>query len=97
MATDRDVLIFVHERLAKVHGESELKDYMHALRRVIAATPLGQDSPSIGVPCNSLQDLQRELPQLDRLKAEGWWARFRRQRAERTIERLNATPRAEGR
>ena len=37
--TDRQILIWIHQRLVKVHGESELVDYMHALRGVIHGMP----------------------------------------------------------
>jgi hypothetical protein len=37
--TDRDFLIWLHQRLVKVHGESKYVDYMHFLRDIIYATP----------------------------------------------------------
>jgi hypothetical protein len=37
--TDREILIFIHQRMVKVHGESKFVDYMHALRDVIYGMP----------------------------------------------------------
>jgi len=36
--TERELLIWIHQRLVKVHGESPFFDYMHRLREVIART-----------------------------------------------------------
>ncbi|MCP3686308.1 MAG: hypothetical protein GY861_27000 [bacterium] len=36
--TDREMLIWFHERLVHVHGEDELVDYMHRLRDIIKTT-----------------------------------------------------------
>jgi hypothetical protein len=57
--SDRDFLIWLHERLHYVHGESELVDYMRTLRRIIASTP--PDKRSISFGHNSLEDLQKNL------------------------------------
>lgn len=59
MATDFEVLCFIHERLVKVHGEGECIDYMHALRRVIRATD--PTVTSAGPMCTSLDELKDEL------------------------------------
>ena len=37
--TDRAILIWIHQRLVKVHGESVYVDYMHKLREVIGGMP----------------------------------------------------------
>lgn len=42
--TDREILIWIHQRLVKVHGESKYVDYMHALRDVIYGMPKDHDS-----------------------------------------------------
>lgn len=42
--TDREILIWIHQRLVKVHGESPLVDYMHRLRDVIHGMPKDRDS-----------------------------------------------------
>ena len=42
--TDRDILIWIHQRLVKVHSESEFVDYMHALRDVIHGMPKDRQS-----------------------------------------------------
>ena len=39
---DRDFLLWLHERLVKVHGESPYYDYMHRFREIIAAIPVEQ-------------------------------------------------------
>ena len=53
MTTDREVLIWVHQRLVHVHGEPELVDYMHALRDVISRTPKGRKNRGIVVNARS--------------------------------------------
>ncbi len=47
--TDRDFLIWLHQRLVLVHGESELLDYMWKLRAIIEATPRDRNTPNCGV------------------------------------------------
>lgn len=42
--TDRDFLIWLHQRLVEVHGESSFMDYMHFLRDIIHTTPKGRRS-----------------------------------------------------
>ncbi len=39
METDREVLIWFHDRLVYVHKEKELLHYMHRLRHIIRGTP----------------------------------------------------------
>lgn len=41
--TDRDFLIWIHQRLVKVHGEREMVDYMHKLRDLIYEIPKNQN------------------------------------------------------
>ena len=36
---NRELLIFIHQRLVNVHGESKFYDYMHKLREVINDQP----------------------------------------------------------
>ena len=55
MISDRRLLIFIHERLVKVHKESELTDYMHRLRDIIIETP--PDKKSKSHTCNGICDL----------------------------------------
>jgi hypothetical protein len=57
--TDRGLLMWLHERLEHVHGEHPLVGYMHRLRGIIAATPEGQKSKSMGA--NSLDELKQKL------------------------------------
>lgn len=59
METDREVLIWLHERLVHVHGEKELLDYMHRLRHIIKATPKNQVSTK-GIH-NDIGDLLRDI------------------------------------
>jgi hypothetical protein len=61
--SDRGFLMWVHERLEHVHGESCLRDYMHKLRAIIADMPAGQNTVSVGQGKNSLEALQEELSQ----------------------------------
>lgn len=44
---DREFLIWLHERLTNIHGESECMDYMHRLRAIIANIPENQRSPAV--------------------------------------------------
>lgn len=58
---DRAFLLWIHERLAHVHGESELLGYMHKLRCIIAAIPEGQNTPNDGRGGNGYDDLVKRL------------------------------------
>lgn len=59
METDREFLIWLHERLVDVHGECELYGYMHKLRAIIAATPPNQVTP---IAClNGIDDVYERL------------------------------------
>lgn len=53
---DREFLIWLHERLEHVHGESPIVDYMHKLRAIIKATDGKQRTPNMDIG-NSLQDV----------------------------------------
>ena len=44
--TDREILIFIHQRLVNVHNESPFVDYMHKLREVIYGMPKDKQSSS---------------------------------------------------
>lgn len=59
METDYEILCWLHERLRIVHGENELVDYMHALRRIIAATPPDRRSPMFS--SHGLDDMKLRL------------------------------------
>jgi hypothetical protein len=63
METDREMLIWFHQRLVKQHKESHLFDYMHRLRWIIAATPPGRTSrgKNIQACCNNTKDLLKLL------------------------------------
>lgn len=39
VTTDRDFLIWIHERLGNVYGDHPGDEHMHKLRAIIAATP----------------------------------------------------------
>jgi hypothetical protein len=54
---DRDFLKWLHARLVVVHGESEIVDYMHKLRAIIAATDPEKVTPNTLV-FNSLGQLE---------------------------------------
>lgn len=45
--TNQEFLWWIHERLRRVHGESEFVDYMHHLRAVIVDMDSKQTSPKI--------------------------------------------------
>lgn len=55
--TDREFLIWLHERLVHQHKESKYVDYMHFLRDIIAATPKGRRSRGPVVTMNSMDVL----------------------------------------
>lgn len=57
---DRDFLIWLHERLTEVHGESPLVDYMHKLRAIIASYPNDKVTPNADLS-NDLGQLIRRL------------------------------------
>lgn len=57
---DRDFLIWLHERLVKVHGENESYDYMHKLRCIISDTPPDKETPNYG-SFDSLEDMKAQL------------------------------------
>ena len=57
---DREFLMWIHDRLACVYGESELLDYMHKLRAIIRATSKDRITPSCGTT-NSLKELRKIL------------------------------------
>jgi hypothetical protein len=59
--TDREFLIWIHQRLANVHGEDEYMDYMRKLRAIIAKTPANKTTPNDGAVGNNLEDLLRRL------------------------------------
>lgn len=59
METDRQILIWLHERLVNVHGEEELVDYMHRFRAIILNTPPEQVSPTQCM--NGMADLERKM------------------------------------
>jgi hypothetical protein len=58
--TDRELLIWIHQRLVKVHGESPLVDYMHRLRDVIHGMPKDRDSAGRVVTMHS-HDVLKEI------------------------------------
>jgi len=55
--SDRDFLMWLHERLVHVHGEDRLKDYMHKLRCIIVATPPDRVTPNDGRGGNHIKDV----------------------------------------
>ena len=57
---DRDFLIWIHERLSKVHGEKDTVDYMHKLRAIIKATDPEIITPNCGTG-NCIEDVMRDL------------------------------------
>ena len=66
METDRQMLIWFHERFVHVYKESELLGYLHRLRAIIAATPKNKYTPTRCL--NSMADLQQLL---DKPKKKG--------------------------
>lgn len=62
--TDREFLMWIHERLELVHGEDRLLDYMHCLRGIIKATPKDKTTANLGAG-NSLDELKQQLIEED--------------------------------
>ena len=56
--TDRGFLMWIHDRMAHVHGESELVDYMHRFRAIIASMNGEKWTPSVGRGENGMKELQ---------------------------------------
>lgn len=63
METDREVLLWLHQRLVNQHRESHLYDYMHRLRWIIQAMPHDKMSRGQRVKglCNNVTDLGKLL------------------------------------
>ena len=59
METDREILIWFHDRLVHVHKEDELVDYMHRLRCIIRGTPKNKTTRK-GI-ANSMGALREQL------------------------------------
>jgi hypothetical protein len=59
--TDREFLIWIHQRLINIHGEDPLVDYMGKLRCIIAKTPGNKTTPNDGAGGNNIEDLMRRL------------------------------------
>lgn len=55
METDREVLVWLHQRAWKIHGEKELSHYMRRLLAIIASTPEDRTSPPSSF--NSIHDV----------------------------------------
>ena len=56
--TDRDFLIWLHERLVLAYNENANYDYMHKLRSIIDATPKDRVTPN---SCSkTIQELMNE-------------------------------------
>ena len=54
---DREFLIWIHERLVYVHGDSPYIDFMHKLRNIIISYPKDKETPNIAC-ANSLEDIK---------------------------------------
>lgn len=59
METDREILLWFHQRLVNKHGENPLRDYMHRLRWIIQAMPTRKTSrgQKISKTCNGVDEL----------------------------------------
>ena len=65
--SDRGFLMWIHERMERVHGESHLTDYMHKLRAIIADMPADRKTVSVGQGKNSLETLQQSILENDQM------------------------------
>lgn len=57
---DQEFLMWLHERLTEVHGESPCVDCMHKLRAIIKATNPGKLTPNMAT-ANNLEDLKKDM------------------------------------
>ena len=58
--TDREFLMWLHERLEYIHKTDPLMDYMHKLRAIIRVIPKDQRTPNC-CASNSLEELKKSL------------------------------------
>ena len=59
--TDQQFLMWIHDRLVYVHKESELMDYMHKLRGVIADMDPAKTGPNIARMDTDANDLRNRV------------------------------------
>ena len=59
--TDQQFLMWIHERLAHVHKENELMDYMHKLRAIIVGMNPKKATPNFARCDNSAAKLREAL------------------------------------
>lgn len=62
MMKDKAFLIWIHQRLVKVHNESPAFDYMHKLRAIIRATPEDKVTLNIASDTSELDDYCEQFP-----------------------------------
>lgn len=70
METDREILLWLHQRLVNQHKESHLFDYMHRLRWIIQATPPKRMSRGQKVKGKYNNNNVRELGKMLKNKSE---------------------------
>jgi len=58
--TDKQFLIWIHERLEHVHGEKPIVDYMHKLRAIINSIDSDKVTPNLS-SSNSIEELMKGL------------------------------------
>lgn len=68
METDREVLLWFHQRLVNQYNESELYDYMRRLRAIIKTTKSNKISRETKTCNNSLEELGTELKNLSKFE-----------------------------
>lgn len=68
METDREILMWFHERLVHVHGERENYDYMRRLRCIIVAQPPKKMSRDTGNCNNSFKEGMSGIKRLSPLE-----------------------------
>jgi hypothetical protein len=64
--TDREFLVWLHERLEYIYKERPIEDFMHKLKAIAVATPIDQVSPL-------LHQLQPPVSIEDSLHLRGWY------------------------
>lgn len=61
MKTDREHLLWLHERITDFYKESPLVDFMHRFRYIIASIPKNRVSTGKNLSLNSTEDLRNYL------------------------------------
>jgi len=68
---DKEFLIWLHERLTKVHGEKNMVDYMHRFRAIIINTDPDKKAPP-GPTGNRIEEIMKIDYKDNQVKDNTW-------------------------